>query len=211
MYQFKRGDKASLFEYAIPDVALVYQHLQDFSGPIVWFPGLLDQISDSKLILWESRGPVIQKKGKMTQAEIKATVHSLGVTNSEKILKTEDLELFLDELATGQMVLSGHRSATADIFVKVGPKKIIEFQLKAGKQQLSKKSIKEEIKKSASLVTNSTYESQFVLICASGAKVAKFDSGNPKLIVHIPTVGQLEEYFGSYLLKQFQSMMRDSA
>jgi len=207
MYQFKRGDKASLFEYAIPDVALVYQHLQDFGGQVVWFPGLLPTTftSVTKLSLWECRGPIIQENGKMTQEEIKATVLRCGATNYAKILNIDNLEIFLDELATGQMVLTGPRSATADIFVKAGKKKIIEFQLKAGKQRLSSAEIKTEIKKSVvKLCPNSTYESQFVLVCASGTKVTKIDSGNPKLTVHIPTVEQLKNYFGSSLLKQLR-------
>ena len=73
LFQFKYAERFLLFEYALPEAALVHQYLQRYDLNPELFPKL---IPDSHIECkfqhqLENRGPVVKSNGLLTMEEIK--------------------------------------------------------------------------------------------------------------------------------------------
>ena len=113
---------------------------------------------------------------------------------------------FCDNLKDGEMVLMGSKTSSCDVIAKVKEKFIIEFQMKSGKQMLSANEIQDEVLRSVvHMCPDAGYKSLFVLLCASGTTSGRtVCSNNPNIKVYVPTVKQMESFFGPGLLRKFQ-------
>ena len=212
LFQFKYAESSPLFEYALPEAALVHQYLQRYDPNPEWFPKL---IPDSRiqckfqhqLDFWENRGPVVNHNGLLTKEDIREMCNNRGKLNESHNLEKSLMGYFCDNLKDGEMVLMGSNSSSCDVITKVKEKFIIEFQMKSGKQMLSASKIHKELSKSVvHMCPDAGYKSLFVLLCASGTTSGKTvpPSCNPNIEVYVPTVEQMESFFGPGLLHKFQ-------
>ena len=212
LFQFKYAESSPLFEYALPEAALVHQYLQRYDPNPEWFPKL---IPDSRiqckfqhqLDFWENRGPVVEHNGLLTKEDIREMCNNRGKLNKSHNLEKSLMGYFCDNLKDGEMVLMGSKTSSCDVITKVKEKFIIEFQMKSGKQMLSASKIHKELSKSVvHMCPDAGYKSLFVLLCASGTTSGKTvpPSCNPNIEVYVPTVEQMESFFGPGLLHKFQ-------
>ena len=211
LFHFKYADKSLLFEYALPEAALVHQYLQRYDPNPEWFPKLIpDSCIQCKfqhqLDFWENRGPVVKHNGLLTKEDIREMCNNRGKLNKSHNLEKSLMGYFCDNLKDGEMVLMGSKTSSCDLIVKVKEKFIIEFQMKSGKQMLSANKIQDEVLKSVvRMCPNAGYKSLFVLLCASGTTSGTpMPSNNPNIEVYVPTVQQMESFFGQRLLHKFQ-------
>ena len=212
LFQFKYAESSPLFEYALPEAALVHQYLQRYDPNPEWFPKL---IPDSRiqckfqhqLDFWENRGPVVNHNGLLTEEDIREMCNNRGKLNESHNLEKSLMGYFCDNLKDGEMVLMGSNSSSCDVITKVKEKFIIEFQMKSGKQMLSASKIHKELSKSVvHMCPDAGYKSLFVLLCASGTTSGKTDppSFNPNIDLYVPTVERMKSFFGPELLRKFQ-------
>ncbi len=73
-YHFQYGDRSVLFEFAIPNLAMVWQSFQVWSEDQLLFPYLIFFHLLRKLLM----GPVINKNGRITEKESEDIVASQG-------------------------------------------------------------------------------------------------------------------------------------
>ena len=211
LFQFKYAESSLLFEYALPEAALVHQYLQRYDPNPEWFPKL---IPDSRigckfqhqLDFWENRGPVVKHNGWLTKEDIREMCNNRGKLNKSHNLDKSLMGYFCDNLKDGEMVLMGSKTSSCDVITKVKEKFIIEFQMKSGKQRLSASKIHKELSKSVvRMCPNAGYKSLFVLLCASGTTSrTPVRSRNPNIDLYVPTVERMKSFFGPELLRKFQ-------
>ena len=173
LFQFKYAERSLLFEYALPEAALVHQYLQRYDPNPEWFPKLIPDSHigckfQHQLDFWENRGPV-KHNGLLTMEDIREMCKNRGKMNKSHNLEKSLMGYFCDNLKDGEMVLMGSKTSSCDVITKVKEKFIIEFQMKCGKQMLSASEIQNELLKSVvHMCPDAGYKSLFVLLCASG-------------------------------------------
>ena len=211
LFQFKYAERSLLFEYALPEAALVHQYLQRYDPNPEWFPKL---IPDSRikckfqhqLDFWENRGPVVEHNGLLTKEDIREMCNNRGKLNKSHNLEKSLMGYFCDNLKDGEMVLMGSKTSSCDVITKVKEKFIIEFQMKSGKQMLGASEIQKELSKSVvHMCPNAGYKSLFVLLCASGTTSGTPGCpSDPNIDLYVPTVERMKSFFGPGLLHKFQ-------
>lgn len=205
------GGPEYIFENAVLKAALLWDYYNRWSLHCQPFPHLIPEgvCSGEGFHLYQStkRGPKVNKKGILSVKEMNI-MRNEGV-EFKKVLPPILLGDFYDELELGEINLLGRQSSSCDLVVKIEHKLVLELQIKSGKQKLSRKEVEEEVSKSVVVVSpNSNYRSIFVLVCASGISFPieeKPITPRNNISVYIPTVRNLEEYFGDCgILKNFQ-------
>lgn len=148
------------------------------------------------LHLWQSRGPVFAKYGRLTDHDIDVIVASRTMGSNTCHLPFHKISYFCSKLEVGDIVMTGDKSSSADVIIKVGETQFIECQFKSGKQRLTLSHVNLEINKS--ITEHSQFKSIFVIFCVSGVKYdhegTKYNKKNIKVIV--PSKDELVSFFG---------------
>lgn len=144
-------------ETLIPALIITWYTGSKLSGSVNnIFPHIVPELHfrNDKFQLWDGRGPVISSpkvRGNLTRIEISGIVKSRSIGQNTCRVDHDDFPYFCDQLTVGDIVITGPKSSAADFIIKLGPKFVLECQLKTGEQVLSKKMVDDEVSKSVAM------------------------------------------------------------
>ena len=204
--QFSRSE---LMEEVVAYLACLWNSTNVADPTIPLFPHIipqkLTQLYMLKCILWKNRGPVIANNGNLTIPDIDTIVAERSIGNNTKKLSKDNLGYFCQKLALGDVVVTGKKSAAADIIIKLAENMVIEIQCKSGEQILNCQDVQREVMKSVAKISKG-FRSIFVMLVASGINYdhTRETIQESRIHVVVPSSSQLESFMGEENLRYFQ-------